>query len=510
MFISFTKMAKQNYLEDLINSLTQGELKKFSLYTKNISSKKNYLEIFNEIRKNKSNKSHKYDNKYAQQRRYLYNTILESMVRKAQEDSVEGKIFFYIKSANYLLRKQLPDQSYDIIEKALVLVKKYEMFGYHLAILDLEKEVRLFSNTVRNRCDDEIIEEEKNLISYQKELQTIKLIFNHIRNFKKKYGFIDIQTWLKLKDEVIEMGLLPDESYYKTNKSKFYFLYSQALLHLLGHQYRDAYYFGKKIIELPKTSLHNSNILNAELEFSSFALEIGNTQQVLKSLADVKKAFDRGDYGFYERLALRIFYYRSNNEMLSYVFEGQGDKVKKKLVEIEREMEEWGDKIPLEMKIILATALKLGYYAIGDTKKANKQIQLIIQNKKSGLRLDAYEDGLMFHMISIFDKKDMLFLENESRKIYYYYKYRDLESKNKDVLTRKNIAHLFLKYAMYKIDEKEMLTSLKQIFLDMFEENDGFMEIEYPYLIWTNSKLQNKDFLETAAEMSKTYLNKLD
>ncbi len=503
-------MAKRNFLKDLIKSLTQGELKKFSFYTKNISSPKSYLEIFNDIRKNKTAKPKKYDNKYAQQRRYLYNIILESMVHRAHDETIEGKVFFYIKSANFLLRKQLPEQAYDIINKALTLVRKYEMFGYHLAILDLEKEVRLFTNPSNYRPDNEIIEEEKNLINYQKELQTLKLIFSHIRNYKKKYGFIDTQTWLKLRDEVIEMGLLPDEHYYKTNKAKFYFFYSQALLHLLGHQFRDAYHYGKKIMDLPKTNLAKSKILNAELDYSTFALETGNTQVALETMSNIKKAFERGEYGFYERTALQIFYYLSNNELLSYAFEGEKDKIIEKLEEIENGMAYWGDKIPLEIKIILATALKLGYYAIGNYKKAIKQINLIIQNKKSGLRLDAYEDGLMYYMMYIFDKNDKAFLENEARKIYYYFKYRDLESKNDDVFTKKNLARLFLQYAMYKIDKNKMLTELKTLLTERIERYGGFMEIEYPYLIWTNSRLQNKDFIETAREMTKTYLNKIN
>ncbi len=185
-------MLKKYFLEDLIKSLLQGELKKFSFYTKNISAKKNYLEIFNEIRKNKSVKSRKSDYKNTQQRRYLYNIILESMIHNgSQDDIIDGKVFFYINSANYLLRKQLPEQAYDIINKVLNIVRKNEMFGYHLSILQLEKEVKLYINPSKNRSDQEILEEEKKLIAYQEELQTLKLIFNHIRSTKKKFGIID-------------------------------------------------------------------------------------------------------------------------------------------------------------------------------------------------------------------------------------------------------------------------------------------------------------------------------
>lgn len=502
-------MAKRHFLEDLVKSLTKGELKKFSFYTKNISSQKSYLDIFNEIRKNKTVKHQKYDNKYAQQRRYLYNIILESMIHRDHEESAEGKVFFYIKSANYLLRKQLPEQAYDIINKALNIVRKHEMFGYHLAILELEKEVRLFTNPSKYRPDSEILEEEKKLIDYQKELQTLKLIFNHIRSQKKKFGIIGSQAWLKIKDEILEMGLFPEEHFYKTNKAKFYFYYSWVLLYMFGQGYKIAYEFAKKMMALPKDGLSKSEKLNAILQYSSCAMEMGNTQEILKVLSEVKKDFDYGEYSFYERTELQIFYYRSNYELTSYVFEGQKDKVIKKIEEIEKGIKHWDKKIPLEIKMVLAAALKLGYYAVGDIKNAKKQVLFLIQNQNSGLRVDAYEDGLIYHMFFIFEKNDMSYLENESRKIFYYFKYHYPDIKDPDVIMKKQISHLFLEYAMYKIDQNELLESLKKTTLDRYEaDKNDFLEIEYPYLIWVNSKLQQKSFLETAAAMAKTHLNK--
>ena len=503
-------MAKRNYLEDLVNSLTQGELKKLSFYTKNITSKKNYLEILDDIRKNKTSKRQKYDNKYAQQRRYLYNIILESMVQKVQDDTIEGKIFFYIKSVNYLLSKQLLEQAYDIINKALNIVRKYEMFGYHLAILELEKEARLFTNDSKHRTDNDITEEEKKLITFQKELQTIKLIYSHILTHKKKYGFMDPQQWLKLKNDTIQMGLKSSADSYQTNKAKFYYYYSQAILHLLGHRNTDAFNFGRKILEVPKTSLSKFEILQASLDYSSLALEAGYIQEVLKATSGVTKAYKRGEFGSFDKTGLQIFYYCANHDILSYVFEGQKEKLLQKLAEAEIEYKKWENKIPLGMKIIITTGFIIGYFAVGELKKSIKRIQFILQNQRAGLRLDAYEGILIYHLLTIFDKNDISFLENESRKVYYYFKYRYLESKNKEVKTKKNIAHLLLQFAMYRISKKEMLTEMIRIILDWFKENNGYAEIEYPYLIWANSKLQNKTFIEMAAEMSKVYLKKLN
>ena len=499
---------KDYFVEELIKSLTKGELKKFSFYTKTISSQKGYLELFEDIRKRKKPQRQKYGKKYSQLRRYLYNVVLESMVQRGNDDSVEGKVFFHIKSANYLLRKQLPDQAYDIVNKALAIVRKNELFGYHLEILELEKQIRLFSKASKYRPDSEIVEEEKLLIGFQEELRTLKLIFDYIRTYKKKYGIIDMQAWLKLKGKIIEMGLHSDESFCKTNKAKFYYYYSWVLLYMFGQSYRTAYDYAKKMLELPKTGLSKPERLNATLQFTTCSMEMGYTKEVVKILSDVIKNYNRGEYGRYERTALQIFYYRSNYELASYVFEGQRDKVVKKIVEVEKGIKRWDKKIPLEIKMVIATALKLGYYAIGDLDKADRYVQFLIDNEKSGLRLDAYEDGLMFHMIFIFEKDDLELLKKETKKIYDYFKERHVEVKDADMLMKVSIAHLFLQYAKGDIDKNKMLKLIDKKILERYKaDKNTFLEIEYPYLIWVESKIQNKSYLETASEMAEFYLN---
>ncbi len=154
-------------------------------------------------------------------------------------------------------------------------------------------------------------------------------------------------------------------------------------------------------------------------------------------MGHTKEAFDRRHYGRYERTALQIFYYISNYEMLSYIFECQRDNVLNKIEEIEKGIKRWDKKIPLEIKMVLATALKLGYYATGDLENAKRQAQFLIQNKNSSLRLDAYKDDLTYHMIFIFEQNDMELLKKESLKIYDYFKRRYGEVKEPDTIMKK-------------------------------------------------------------------------
>jgi hypothetical protein len=499
-------MSKKKFLEILIESMTQSELKRFALYTKTYASNKSYLELFKSIKNGTLVKNKKYDNKYAQQRRYLYRTILESFILKDTEKSPENEVLFLLKSAGYLLRKQLPEQAYAIINKALQLVKKYEMTGYHIELIELEKEVRMYANPKKHRSDEEIIKEEQNLIEYQKELQTLKLIYNHIINYKKRYGYIDNRLWQQLFDEIRVMGLPDSAEKCHTQRAKYYYFYDLTLLNWIQHRHAAAYEYSKKMIQIDTAPISKMEYLNGLLEHSSSCLCLGKTDELLAILHRVKQYYDKGLFGQYDNVALKIFYYSSNYELMSYVFKGDKEKVISKISEIEKGMKKWGDKIPMEMKLILASVLKLGYLALKDTKKTAAQISFLLDHYKSGLRLDAYDDGLIYSMIFAFEKDDPEYLERQAGISYKHFNnYQN--TTDIDVAFKIDTAALFLQYAAYKIDKKELLVRFKKLLMQKLEKFDNqFSEIDYPYLLWVESQLRGMELLETARILYKERL----
>ena len=491
-------MPKKKFLEILIESMTQSELKRFALYTKTYASNKSYLELFKSIKNGATVKTQKYDNKYAQQRRYLYRTILESFILKDTEKSPENEVLFLIKSAGYLLKKQLPEQAYAIINKALQLVKKYEMTGYHIEIIELEKQVRMYANHKKHRSDEEIIEEEQNLIKYQKELQTLKLIYNHIINYKKRYGYIDNRLWQQMYDEIKEMGLPESAEKCHTQRAKYYYYYNLTLLNGIRHRHASAYEYSKKLIQIDTAPISKMEYLNGLLEHSSSCICLGKTDEVLNILKQIDQYFNKGLFGQYDNVALKIFYYRSNYELMSYVFKGDKENVIRKLNEIEKGMKKWGDKIPMEMKLILASVLKLGYLSLKNTKKTATQISFLLNNYKSGLRLDAYDDGLIYSLIFAFEKNDTEYLERQAKIAQKHFN-RYKNPKDIDVSFKIKTAALFLQYATYKIDKKELLIKYKKLLINKLKMFDNqFSEIDYPYLLWVESQLRQQDLLETA------------
>ena len=232
-------MAKKNLLESLVHSLTQSELKRFALHTKTYASNKSYIELFKAIKNNKINKLEKNDNKYAQQRRYLYKIILESLIQKTKK-TTEDEVLFWIKSANYLLRKQLPEHAYQTLNKAFAIVRKQEMIGYHLQIIEIEKQIRRYINTKGYRSDEEIFQEELSLIKQQKQLHTLKAVHNRILNYKKRYGYIDRKRWNIIFKEIKKMEAPSTPQECHTSRAAYYYYFNQTLLFWIKRSHQKA------------------------------------------------------------------------------------------------------------------------------------------------------------------------------------------------------------------------------------------------------------------------------
>lgn len=501
-------MSKIRFLEALIDALDKGELKRFALYSKSYASNKSYMELFKSIKNGKSTIVRKYDNKYAQQRRYLYRSILESLIYKTADNNPEAEVLFLIRSASFLLYKQLPNQAYAVINKALQLVRKYEMFGYHIQIIEIEKQVRMYIQTDAYRKDEEILDDEMKLIAYQSELQRIRLIYNHIITYKKKYGYLNNRLSRQLNNELQNMNMPESEAGCVKNKTKYYYYYSNTIFYRMTNKNRLAYEHSNKMVKMETKPLTKHEQLSGVLEHTTSCICLGKTNELLGILHSVKKNYDDGAYGFFDNLALKLFYYQSNYELMSYVFEGKKEKVIAKIKEINDGMAFWGNKIPVEMQMILASALRLGYFAIGDLKKARKEALFMENKQKSGIRKDVYEDGMVSSLIYIFLKNDVEFLETYASKLLKYFNLKD-NMDDPDVQFKYNTAKLFYEFALYKIDKNVLLTQFKQYLeqkMSLFD--NGFSEIDYPYYIWANAQIEEKDYLEIARELAPEMLNK--
>ena len=406
------------------------------------------------------------------------------------------------------MKRQLAKHAYHQVNKALALVRKSEMIGYHLEIIEIEKHIRVCMNPKGYRSEEEISQEEIYLIEQQKQLQSLKAIQTHVQNYKKKYGYIDQDKWNDINKTIKKMGFPSSVNECKTQKATYYYYFNQSMLSWITHNHKEAYKYTKKLLEVNPAPLNNLEHLTIYLEHSTSCFNLGKTDEILQTFKKVDELHQKGVFGKFDNIALKIFYYKSNYELISYVYAGDEDRIQKKLMEIEKGLEHWESKIPLAMKMILATGLKFGYLAIGEMKKMKQQINFLLANKNSGLRLDAYEDGLMWNMIYFFMKDDIDYLETQAEQAFKHFLNNEIKE-NIDINFKIKIAKLFLDYSRIQMDKKQFLESFKQMLEEKLSQFDNnYSEIDYPYYLWVNSQLSGKSLMDTAYEMSKKYLNK--
>lgn len=496
-------MRRKNGLEILIKSLNKGELRQFTLHSNIYSSKKVYLKIFKKIQRGEL-----IDNNLSQQKMYLYNSILESLVGKIKINTPESKIFYHINCADFLFRKQIPTQAYSHIKKALKVSKKYELFGYHIQLIEKEKQIRLYLDTKKERSSFEINIEEILLIKLQQKLQEKRKIYNFILDYKKKYGYLDKLSFSELNKKVNESESLAEGGGNLSIRINYYHHFSKSILFWMQKKHESAFKHTKLLSKLNKNVLSPSEYLNGILEHTTSCICLGKFKEVLQLLKHVRYEYNLGTFGNYNNIILKIFYYCSNYETMSYVFLGEQDSLKQKIIEINKGIKCWEGKIPLEMKFVLASVLKLAYIALGELDKAKKEIFFILNEKNTTIRIDAYEDSLMSNLIIIFEQGDVSYLESFSFKTITYFK----SHKNKGakhVKINRNISKAFYDYSIYKLTKKEFLF-LYQKLIEKEMIKVTFSELYYPYLIWVYAQINNTTYIKTAEKMYKNKLLYID
>ena len=130
-------------LEKLIYSLNKGELKAVSLAMKKKNNSK-YKELFHVIR-NKKEVKQKLQPKELQQRKYLYDLILETLSKQVK--SAKSKILRHIFYTETLFERQFIKEAWKEINKAQKIAEHFEYFGFLIQILDWKRKIGFFIET---------------------------------------------------------------------------------------------------------------------------------------------------------------------------------------------------------------------------------------------------------------------------------------------------------------------------------------------------------------------------
>jgi hypothetical protein len=247
-------------LYQLVKSLNQSEKRCFSLHANKYSNGNNsYTDLFDILVKQE-----KYDetevkkrfsvkrniSNFSSDKKYLYNTILDSLCNFYDEETSIGKVNKMIRQARVLFRKNLTDQGITHLLKAKKFAWKYEQFIHLLDIISLEKDIYSRDYFKNMEEIENLLEEEERVLDLIKnENQYRALSFS-------LYSRISNKTRIRSEEDLAEYNkyfthpFLVSEENARTIASKMFFNNITCSLNYITFNYTQALHHSGKLLDI--------------------------------------------------------------------------------------------------------------------------------------------------------------------------------------------------------------------------------------------------------------------
>jgi hypothetical protein len=478
-------------LERLIQSLTQGELRAFSL---SIKKEKNpsYYALFNDIRSGKHEESKKKDNNETQRRNYLYNSILESLVRSSK--TIDSQISKGLHHVELLYNRQLEKEAWKELERAEKLAKKHERFGYILQILEWKK---IIGFKLKSFSTDEyraISEIEKKTIEEYLEYLKASDTYHELLLRKKKQGYIHEVE--KLPDFTGVDLINPKEHIAKRT------LYYQRMAHAtqlcLLQDTHAQYELTKQIVKDAAVINEANECLQAYFEHLTSCICVGKFDELLQTLNKLRHDIKIGKFGSDQTIKVKLFYYASNYELMSYSYMGDRPNLILKIKEVENGIEKLGDSLSTEMRMVIYSALKMAYFFIDENSKTKSYLEKITALGPHKVRMDILQDSLFFYLLLATDENDVNKMDLILKRIEL-----NCDLNKPHYKFDKELYSLFLKHSQDHYNKEELYNKLIASYNKITPSLLGglkYTENNYIFYLWAVSNQAKESLFKTAQE----------
>ena len=397
-------MAKSEPLFELVKSLNQTEKRYFKLMASLQVQKKdqNYVKLFESIEKQRV-----YDEKkvvadlsikfIAQQKRHLYNKILESLRAYHAKGSVDLEINSLLHDFDILLKKSLLRQAGKTLIRAKKMANQAERFTDLLKINQLETKLLHAENNIQGLNN--------HIKSYKNEIkETVEKIENQVK-FEAEY--INIIKWnkeiehVRNEQELADLQEILNQDIFKSEKEA---LSLQALMQY--HYIKGLYFFF--LGEYDKSTEHfksqlacfQSNDTIKIEEHSRYARTIANYTLLNLKVNDFK-LFKEGyemlcnindesiqiqNYADYLKILLKLMYLTNTgqfNKAVSWIETNQSSI---------KELESWiGEKdiLYVERNYMIFKSI-VAYMGVGEYRTALRYVNNYLNSADKDLKQDSY------------------------------------------------------------------------------------------------------------------------
>lgn len=473
-------------LERLIQSLSQGELRAFSLSIKK-DNNPSYYKLFNDIRTGKSDDKHKKDNNEIQRRNYLYNSILESLVKSSK--TIDSQISKGLHHVEILYNRQLEKEAWKELERVEKLANKHERFGYIIQVLEWKKILgtRLNSFTKEDYALTSKLEKET-MENYKTYLDASNSYHELIQE-KQTGGYIhDLEVSSMEQLEASEK----DASF---PKRTLYFQRMAKAVHLcLTQDVISQYKLTKLIIEDVAVINEANECLQAYFEHLTSCICLGEFNELITLLKKLKLDISKGKFGTDPNIKIKLFYYAANYETMSYTYLGDVIQLKQKIKEVELGLKKLDANLTVEMKLTIYSALKMAHYFLGNIEEGKKYVSLILDSESINIRRDIYQDSMFFSLLIQTDENNVAGMENTLKKIE-----TQCDVNKSHYQFEKKLLENFQEFVIDKLNKTELYDqNIKAFNQYSYTLPDGknYTENYYPYYIWAAARKRNMPILE--------------
>lgn len=478
-------------LEKLIDSLSQGELRAFSLSIKK-DKNPSYYNLFNNIRSGKSDNSNKKDNNEIQRRNYLYNSILESLVKSSK--TTDTQIAKGLHHVEILYNRQLEKEAWKELEKVEKIANKHERFGYVIQVLEWKKILGLRLDSFTNEDYKTVSQLETETMEKYKTYLKAADAYHDLIQQKQNRGYEHELKELPNFEFSESTGGLPKRTLYYQRMAK--------AMHLCLTQDIPAQYQLTKLIVEDAVVISEANeCLQAYFEHLTSCLCMARFEELIALLDKLKLDVKKGKFGSDPNIKHRLFYYASNYETMSYSYKGNAAQLKIKINEVELGIQKINENLSTEMKLTIYSALKMGHYFLGNIAATRRYLQLITNTENINVRRDIYQDSLFFSLLLATDDNNVAEMESLLEKIELQC---DLDKPHYKF--EKSLFLTFKDFCQDKLNKS-------QLFDLIIEANNQsgipltngvkYTENYYAYYLWAQSRKQNIPVLTLAKQTNR-------
>jgi len=512
-----------DFLHELIHSLTKSEKRYFKLLSSRhtIGEENNYILLFDFIDKqvdyNEEElkihfKGESFLNKLSITKKRLYDHVLNALDNFHAQASIESQIFKMIHGAEILSNKSLYTQANKVLLRAEKQAEKQELTN---VLIHIRTKIKA------------LLEKNNYLDIQEKQLQEIHRKDEELQNQSKEESAL----W-NIKSQLFHHMAIHGIARTAQDKSVYLSIYSKVkkllitknsnseIIYLRNH-IQSAYYFSIQEIDNSFNSLQkNLDLFKKEgnliknhpdryfsiLTNLIYTAESLNLFELAESYFSELKYFEKDTLNDNHDMDLQIklFSSISSIELSMLTKKGNYEEAKKAVEKIENGFNAYGDSISPIRQAFLCFKIASIHLANNEAQLALKAVRKILNDTG----LDKKEDIVSFaHLLELFINIELGDID------YLAYAHRTtkrfLSSRNRLFEFEKELIGFVSKYTSTKnpFDQIERWESLHKNLLQLTKDPYQAFALEYfDFILWAESKITNKSFIELSRNK---FLNKL-